>query len=80
MSPLFLPHSWDKMDTKIFETKQGAATTADLSQQELHEEVVALTQSNFKAFWGLGRVIFQILKDEKRKPEAEIIASKPPPQ
>jgi hypothetical protein len=43
--PLSLPHSWDKMDTKknIFETKQGAATTADLSQQDLHEEVVALT-------------------------------------
>jgi hypothetical protein len=35
---------------------------------------------NFKAFWGLERVIFWILKDEKRKPEAESIASKPPPQ
>jgi hypothetical protein len=33
-------------------------TTADLSQQELHEEVVALTRLNFKAFWGLERVIF----------------------
>jgi hypothetical protein len=43
------------MDTKkkICETKQGAATTADLSQQDLHEEVVALTRLNFKAFWGL---------------------------
>jgi hypothetical protein len=69
------------MDTgKKIETKQGAATTADLSQQKLHEEVVALTQLNFKAFWGLERVIFRTLKDEKRKPEAENIASKPPPQ
>jgi hypothetical protein len=30
------------MDTKIFETKQGAAATADLSQQELHDEVAEL--------------------------------------
>jgi hypothetical protein len=51
-----------------------------LSQQELHEEVVALTRLNFKAFWELERVIFRTLKDEKRKPEAESIASKPPPQ
>jgi len=40
----------------------------------------ALTRSNFKAFWGLGRVIFRNLKDEKTKPEAESIASKRPPQ
>jgi hypothetical protein len=64
----------------LFETKQGAATTADLSQQKLHEEVVALTRLNFKAFWGLERLNFRTLKDEKRKPEAEIIASKPSPQ
>jgi hypothetical protein len=32
------------MDT-IFETKQGAATTADLSQQELHKEVAELKSS-----------------------------------
>jgi hypothetical protein len=51
-----------------------------LSQQDLHEEVVALTRLNFKAFWGLERVIFWALKDEKRKPEAESIASKPTPQ
>jgi hypothetical protein len=52
--PLFLPHAGYKMDTKKkIWNKQGAATTADLSQQELHEEVVALTWLNFKAFWGL---------------------------
>jgi hypothetical protein len=65
---------------KKIETKQGVATTADLSQQDLHEEVVALTRLNFKAFGGLERVILRKLKDEKRKPEAESIASKPPPQ
>jgi hypothetical protein len=51
-----------------------------LSQQDLHEEVVALTRLNFKTFWGLERVIFRTLKDEKRKTEAESIASKPPSQ
>jgi hypothetical protein len=51
-----------------------------LSQQDLHEEVIALTLLTSKAFWGLERVIFRTLKDEKRKPEAENIASKPPPQ
>ena len=35
----------------------------------------ALTRSNFKAFWRLERVIFWILKDEKRKPEDESTAS-----
>jgi hypothetical protein len=51
--PLFLPHSWDKMDTKKkFETKQGAATTVDLSQQKLHEEVVNSTISlGHKPHW-----------------------------
>jgi hypothetical protein len=43
--PLFLPHSWDKMDKFFFYTKQGAATTADLPQQKLHEEVVNSTIS-----------------------------------
>jgi len=33
------------MDTKIFETKQGAVTTADLSQQEPHVDVVDLMPS-----------------------------------
>jgi hypothetical protein len=65
---------------KIIVTKQGAATTADLSQQELHEEVVALTRLTLKASWGLERAISRTPKDDKRKPEAESIASKPPPQ
>jgi hypothetical protein len=44
------------MDTKkkniFFKTKQGAATTADLSQQKLHEEVVDSTISlGHKPHW-----------------------------
>jgi hypothetical protein len=33
------------MDTKILDTKQGAVTTADLSQHETHAEVVDLKSS-----------------------------------
>jgi hypothetical protein len=33
------------MDTKILDTKQGAVTTADLSQHEPHVEVVDLKSS-----------------------------------
>jgi hypothetical protein len=40
----------------------------------------ALTRSNFKAFWGMGRVAFRTLKKEKKKPEAESTVSKPPSQ
>jgi hypothetical protein len=36
----------------------------------------ALAKSNFKVFWGLGRVIFQTLMDEWKKPEAESVAGK----
>jgi hypothetical protein len=35
----------------------------------------ALTRSNFKAFWGMGRVICRTLKDEMRKPEDASTAS-----
>jgi hypothetical protein len=83
ISPAFIGQNRHE---KKFETKQGAATTADLSQQDLHEEVVALTRLNFKAFWRLERLSpiprrpFRALKYEKRKPEAESIACKPPPQ
>jgi hypothetical protein len=40
----------------------------------------ALTKSNFKAFWGQGRVMFRTLKDVMKKPEAESAARKSPPQ
>jgi hypothetical protein len=40
----------------------------------------ALTHSNFKAFWGMGRAVFRTMKEEKTKPEAESTASKLPSQ
>jgi hypothetical protein len=68
----------DKKKLKL--NKEQLPLQTCLSQQELHEEVVALTRLNFKALWGMERVIFRTLKDEKRKPEPESIASKPRPQ
>jgi hypothetical protein len=65
---------WSVMSRKVTEKKQTPAFSID------PDSFKALTRSNFKAFWGLGRIIFWTLKDEKRKPEAESTASKPPPQ
>jgi len=62
------------MSRKVTEKEQALAFSID------PDSFIALTRSNFKAFWGLGRVIFWTLKDENRKPEAESTASKPPPQ
>jgi len=65
---------WSVMSRKVTEKEQTLALSTD------PDSFKALTRSNFKAFWGMGRVIFRTLKDEKRKPEAEITVSKPPTQ
>jgi len=65
---------WSVMSRKVTEKEQMLAFSI------YPDSFKALIRSNFKAFWGIGRVIFQTLKDEKRKPEAESTASKPPPQ
>jgi hypothetical protein len=63
---------WSVMSRKITEKEQTLALSID------PDSFKALTRSKFKAFWGLGRVIFWTLKDEKRNPEAA--ASIPPSQ
>ena len=40
----------------------------------------ALAKSNFKAFWGLGRIIFRTLKETKKHPEDESSTRKSAPQ
>jgi hypothetical protein len=40
----------------------------------------ALARSNFKDFWGLGRIIFRTLKEVKKHPENESSTSKFSPQ
>jgi hypothetical protein len=62
------------MSHKVAEREQTLALSIDPDSSK------ALTHSNFKAFWGLGRIIFRTLKDDKRHPEAESTTSKPPPQ
>ena len=65
---------WSVMSRKVAEKEQTLALSID------PDSFKALTQLNFKAFWGLGRVIFQTLKKEKRRPESESTTSKLPPQ
>jgi len=57
------------MSHKVTEKEQTLALSIDPNSFK------GLTRSNFKTFWGLGRVIFRTLKDEKRKPEDESTAS-----
>jgi hypothetical protein len=78
-----------KVDTIIIKTKQGAANTADLfisHKVTEREQTLApstdpdsfktLAQLNFKDFWGLGRIFFWTLKEEKGEPKAENTTSK----
>jgi hypothetical protein len=64
---------WSVMSPKVTE-EQRLAFSVDPDSYK------ALTHSNFKAFWGMGRVVSRTLKEEKKKPEAETTASKPPSQ
>jgi hypothetical protein len=65
---------WSIMNCKVTEKEQTLVLSIDPNSFK------ALTRSNFKAFWGMGRVTFRTLRDEKRNPETESTASKPPPQ
>jgi hypothetical protein len=64
---------WSVMSRKVTEKVQTLAFCID------PDSFKALTKLNFKAFWGLGRVIFQTPKNVKKKPEAESAAGKSPP-
>jgi hypothetical protein len=61
---------WSIMSRKLTNQEQILAFSID------PDSFKALAKSNFKAFWGLRRVIFRTLKDEKKKPEAEGVAGK----
>ena len=71
---------------EVIDLKSSAAYSdeerlaAGISTIGLQAKRLSGAQRNFKAFWGLGRVIFRTMKDEKKKPEAESITSEPPPQ
>jgi hypothetical protein len=63
---------WSVMRRKVTEKEQTQAFSID------PDSFKALANSNFKAFWGLGRIIFRILKETKKDPEAERTSNKSP--
>jgi hypothetical protein len=58
------------MSFKVIEKEQTLASSID---PESHK---ALANSNFKAFWGFGRIIFRTLKEGKKHPKNEISSNK----
>jgi hypothetical protein len=58
------------MSRKVTEKEQTLAFSIDPDSFKSH----------FKAFWGLGRIIFRNLKEAKKDPEAESTSSKSAPQ
>jgi hypothetical protein len=65
---------WSVMSRKVTEKVEELAFSIDL------DSLKALAKSQFKAFWGLGRIIFRTLKEAKKDPEAESTSSKSAPQ
>jgi hypothetical protein len=59
-----------RMSCKVIKKEQTLAFSID---PESHK---ALANSNFKAFWGLRRIIFWTLKEEKKHPKNEGSSSK----
>jgi hypothetical protein len=64
---------WSVMSRKVTEKEQTLASVDP-------DSFKALAKSHFKAFWGLGRIIFRTLKEAKKDPEAESTSSKSAPQ
>jgi hypothetical protein len=65
---------WSVMIRKVTEREQTLALSID------PDSFKTLARVNFKAFWGLGRIIFRALKDEKIEPKTENTTGKPAPQ
>jgi hypothetical protein len=62
------------MSRKVTEKKQTLVFSVDPVSYK------TLAKSNFKAFWGLGRIIFRTLKEGKKQQETASPTSKPSPQ
>jgi hypothetical protein len=73
-NPEFNTADWSVVSRKVTEREQTLALSID------PDSFKDFTRVNFKAFWGLPRIIFQTLKDEKGEPKAENTTSKPTPQ
>jgi hypothetical protein len=66
--------NWSVMSREFIKKEQTLAFSID------PDSFKALAKSHFKAFWGLGRIIFRPLKEMKKDPEAESTSSKSAPQ
>jgi hypothetical protein len=66
--------NWSVMSRKVTEKEQTLAFSID------PDSFKALAKSHFKAFWGLGRIVFRTLKELKKDPEAESTSNKSAPQ
>jgi hypothetical protein len=66
--------NWSVMSRKVTEKEQALAFSID------PDSFKALAKSHFKAFWGLGRIVFRTLKEMKKDPEAEYTSNKSAPQ
>jgi hypothetical protein len=62
------------MSWKVTEKEQTLAFSIDPDSQK------ALAKPNFKAFWGLGRIIFRTLKEDKKQLEDTSTSSNSSPQ
>jgi hypothetical protein len=65
---------WSSMSRNVTGREQMLAFYIDPDSHK------ALARSNFKAFWGLGRILFRTLKEVKKHPENESSTSKSSPQ
>jgi hypothetical protein len=65
---------WAVMSRKVVGREQTLALSIDSGSFK------ALADANFKAFWGMGRVVFRTLRDEKKNPSDESAADKSSPQ
>jgi hypothetical protein len=65
---------WGAMSRKVVGREQMLALSTD------SDSFKALAGVNFKAFWGMGRLVFQTLKDDKKNPCDESVADKSSPQ
>jgi hypothetical protein len=73
-NPALNTADWAVMSHKVVGREQTLALSIDSGSFK------ALAGVNFKAFWGMGRVILRTLKDDKKNPSDESSADKPSPQ
>jgi hypothetical protein len=65
---------WLVMSRKVTKKEQTLAFSIDSDSHK------ALAKTNFKAIWGLSRIVFRILMEDKKQQEDASTSSKSSPQ